>query len=111
MTVQRRDYGEVVRMAMQTIRSNKLRSGLTILGIVIGVAVVIMISSVVSGLSRNINQSVTEFGSNIIWAFRFDFFTFQRPSEEVRTRKELTEDDGAAMDGLPFVESVTTGVR
>jgi putative ABC transport system permease protein len=109
--LRRRDYGEAVRLALDTIRSNKMRSGLTVLGIVIGVAVVIMISSVVSGLRRNINASVTEFGSNIIWAYRFDFFTFTRPSEEMRTRKELTREDGDALAGLPGVDSVTSGVR
>jgi putative ABC transport system permease protein len=102
---------EVVRMALETIRSNKLRSGLTILGVVIGVAVVILISSVVNGLQHNINAQITEFGSNIVWAFRFDFFTFQRPSEEIRTRKELTKDDGEALKDLPYVEAVTEGVR
>jgi putative ABC transport system permease protein len=106
-----RGQGEVVRMALDTIRNNKLRSGLTILGVVIGVSVVILISSVVNGLQHNINASITEFGSNIVWAFRFDFFTFQRPTEEVRTRKELTKEDGEAMKGLPFVEAVTEGVR
>ncbi len=104
-------YGQIVRMALDTIRSNKLRSGLTVLGIVIGISTVIVISSVVNGLQHNIDASITEFGSNIIWAFRFDFFTFQRPSEEVRTRKELTKDDGEAMKDLPYVVAVTEGVR
>ncbi|HSE49290.1 MAG TPA: ABC transporter permease [Terriglobales bacterium] len=103
--------GEVVKMALDTIRANKLRSGLTILGVVIGVSVVILISSVVNGLQHNINASITEFGSNIVWAFRFDFFTFQRPSEEVRMRKELTKEDADALIGLPYVEAVTSGVR
>jgi putative ABC transport system permease protein len=102
---------EVMRMALDTIRGNKLRSGLTILGVVIGVAVVILISSVVNGLRYNINASITEFGSNVVWAFRFDFFTFQRPTEEIRLRKELTKDDGEAMKELPFVDAVTEGVR
>ena len=104
-------YGQIVRMAIDTIRSNKLRSGLTVLGIVIGVSVVILISSVVNGLQHNIDASITEFGSNIVWGFRFDFFTFQRPTEDIRTRRELTKDDGEAMKGLPYVVAVTEGVR
>jgi putative ABC transport system permease protein len=102
---------EVVRLALDTIRSNKLRSGLTVLGVVIGVSVVILISSVVNGLKHNIDASITEFGSNIVWAFRFDFFTFQRPTEEIRLRKELTKEDGEAMKDLPLVAAVTEGVR
>jgi putative ABC transport system permease protein len=109
--LQKRDYGEIVQMALDTIWSNKLRSFLTVLAIVIGIAAVITIASFVHGLSQDINASVEQFGTDIVWAFRFDFFTFGRPPEEVRTRKELTREDGEAMKLLPHAKYVSEGMR
>ncbi len=53
---------ESVHLALQTLRENKLRSGLTILGIVIGVTTVITISSVINGLNNRISDWVSQMG-------------------------------------------------
>jgi putative ABC transport system permease protein len=105
------EFREIVHMATNTIRGNKLRSSLTVLGIVIGVAVVIGVSSIGRGLDDNVREVVSSIGSNVIFAFHIEPFTFGRPTEEMRTRKELTYEDAIAIRELPHVAAVNAGVR
>src|ERR1700678_2432247 len=99
------DTREAIGMAMDTLRTNKLRSGLTMLGIMIGVTTVILISSVINGLSGNVNGLIKSLGSNVYWVFRFPVFG-ARPTAEMLARKQLTYDDAKAMRVLPHVVAV-----
>ncbi|HEY6489429.1 MAG: ABC transporter permease [Terracidiphilus sp.] len=101
------DSRESVRLALDTLRKNKLRSGLTILGISIGISTVILISSAINGLNTNIDQFIRSLGTNCLWVFRFEPFG-QRPTTAELNRKQLTYEDGMAMRQLPFVVAVDT---
>src|ERR1700760_1868899 len=96
------DQRESVKMALDTLRANKLRSSLTILGIVIGVMTVIAISSVINGLNSSVAGMVESMGTNVLWIFRFPVIGV-RPTTEMLARKQLTYDDMLAIGQLPHV--------
>ena len=99
---------ESVKMALDTLRTNKLRSGLTVLGIVIGVTTVITISSIINGLNNRVSDFVSSIGSNIIWVFHMPVIGV-RPTTEQLTRKKLTMEDVYALRMLPHVVAADGG--
>jgi putative ABC transport system permease protein len=103
--IRKDEFGEIVQMATDTIRSNKMRSSLTVLGIVIGVAMVIGVSSIGRGLDDNVRDVVASIGSNVIFAYHLEPFTFGRPTEEMRMRKKLTFEDAEAVSQLQHVKA------
>jgi putative ABC transport system permease protein len=88
---------ETLRMALDSVRSHKFRSFLTVLGIVIGVMTAITIASILTGLRQNIVSIIEEYGTNNIYAFHLS--TGPRTSEDrsERTRKPLTVADAEAI--------------
>jgi putative ABC transport system permease protein len=93
---------ESVKMALDTLKVNKVRSGLTILGIVIGVTTVITISSVINGVNNRVSDFVTSMGSNVFWVYHLPVMGVE-PTTEQLTRKKLTLDDVTALNTLPHV--------
>jgi putative ABC transport system permease protein len=104
------DTKETITMALDTLRANKLRSGLTILGIVIGVMTVIIISSVINGLNSSVSGLVESLGTNVIWVFRFPVIGV-RQTTEMLSRKQMTYEDAMAMKDLPHVLAVSPGLQ
>lgn len=89
---------EIVAMALDSLRSHKLRSFLTILGIVIGVMTVIGMVSVIQGLNKSFLSELQAAGSDIIIITKNDPVQMGRMSEEERVRKDLTMDDVRALE-------------
>ena len=63
--------GENSLMALETLRTNKVRSLLTVLGVVIGITTVIAVASILVGLDRDVQSSLDNFGANTLFIFKF----------------------------------------
>ncbi len=108
----RMHVGENSKMAFESVRDHKTRSFLTVLGVVIGVAAMIFVTSILVGLSRDIQGFLEDYGTNTLFVFRFDFsIRAGRMSAEERNRKPLTLGDAQAiLAECPHVKNVTVEV-
>ena len=89
----RSEFGENLNVAWDTLRAHKVRSSLTLLGIVIGVTSVISVASVIEGLNRFIQQKVEELGSGTSFISRFPVGTDPtRMPERIRIRRYIEYD-------------------
>src|SRR5512132_1087273 len=89
--------------ALESLSGNKLRSGLTVLGIVIGVAAVIAMLAVGQGAQASITGSISGIGTNLLFVFRGD------RADSVRNPKPITLGDAQAISDqfeAPSVEAV-----
>ena len=85
-------------MGLDTLWQHKLRSVLTILGVVIGTMTVIVIAAFVSGIDARVSKEIESFGTNSVYIYRFDpGFNFN-PTAEERMRKPLTYEDTLALE-------------
>jgi len=107
--MRRAEFEENMRAAVGTIRRNKLRSGLTMLGIVIGVTSVILVAGIVHGLNSYIGDKVKEIGAKVFFVARFPLFgPPDNWTEEIRQRKYLTFEDAVALrEQCPTVDIAT----
>jgi putative ABC transport system permease protein len=105
MKLIRSDIYENFKMGVQTLRANKLRSFLTVIGVMIGVITVMLIASIISGIDEQVKKEIESFGTRSIFIAKFDpGIRVGRLSREERMRKPLTYDDSLAIAALPAVE-------
>lgn len=101
-------------IALEQLRANKLRSGLTILGVVIGVATVMAMASIVQGIRDQIINTIEVAGPTTFYVMRFWSTTPLNPDalpKEVRIRPVLKPEDAEAISRLPDVRYAGTWVQ
>lgn len=106
------DVKESALMALDTLRTNKLRSALTILGVSVGVVTVIFMVSIIQGLNKAFADQIESLGSNTIFVSKFAPSFGRPPGPEEIHRKDLTMEDAEAMrTEAPSIAGVSPVVR
>src|SRR6267143_5044379 len=103
-------YGENLKQAMDTLRAHKMRSALTVFGVVLGVSVIMLVAALITGFDAQIQENIKQFGADTAFISRFEQGPHggRRPKDE-RERKPLTLADAQALqESCPAVKNVTT---
>jgi putative ABC transport system permease protein len=102
-------YGENLRQALDTLRSHKLRSALTVFGVVLGVSVIMLVAALLTGFDQKIQESVNQYGADTAFITKWDQGRHGGPPPlEEQQRKPLTMEDAKAIqDRCPAVKQVT----
>ena len=100
---------DAMAMALSSLRANKMRASLTILGVMIGVASVISLASIINGLDGAMDEEIDALGSNAIFITRYAFDVDRSQlSEEDRNRPPITSGEARAIvENCPSVDGVS----
>jgi putative ABC transport system permease protein len=102
---------ELFQFVGESVRSHRLRSGLTALGIGVGVTAVVLLTSIGAGLQQFMLAEFTQFGTNIIAINPGRSTTFGTPSGVFNSIRPLTIDDAEALQRVPFVIHAVPAVQ
>jgi len=99
---------ESLLLALDTLRTHKFRSFLTVLGLLIGTATVIVVTSLVAGLDKQLVDVAEQFGTRTLWVYKLQIGSPHRLTTEERLRKPLTYEDALALGReSPSTEAVS----
>ncbi len=104
---------EPAAVALQTIRAHKLRTFLTLLGVILSVTTLIVVISLIEGTNRYIADRVANMGANVFLLNRFGIITdAQQFAKALRRNKNITWDDYEALrDGMKLAQNVGVETR
>ena len=112
MTVRHGIFREIFAMAFDSLRTHKLRSFLTLLGIMIGVMTVIGMVSIIEGLNKSFIKELESAGSDLIMLYKNNPVQMGQLTEEERQRKDLTYEDAKAIEqGASLIKAVTANLH
>lgn len=94
--------GETALLALDTLRANKLRSGLTVLGIVIGITSIVGMTSLIRGFDQSMQDTMRQLGPNTIFIAKFSAISLSSGASfvEMARRPNITVDDAQAIEKL-----------
>jgi putative ABC transport system permease protein len=105
-------YGENLKQALDTLRTHKMRSALTVFGVVLGVSVIMLVAGLINGFDQTIQEQINQFGSDTAFISKWDQGRHGNPPLEERQRKPLTlEDQRAILESCQDVKSVTAFIE
>jgi len=104
---------EPMLIALETLRAHKLRSFLTLLGVILSVSTLIVVVSMVEGANKYVSDKVANFGSNVFLVMRFPLINSQEQFVKLaRTNKNITwEDYEYVRDNMRLAKAVGLEVR
>ncbi len=106
-----RAVGENLALALDTLRTHKFRSFLTVLGVLIGTTTVIAVASIIAGLDAQLVQMAEQYGTNVFWIYKLQLGTPHRLTREERLRKPLSYEDAKAIkEQCPAVDEVSVAL-
>jgi putative ABC transport system permease protein len=91
---------EAARIAWAALGANKLRAGLTTLGIVIGILTVTLMATAIDGLNRAFKRGIAVVGADVLFIQRFSWFSNEEEWRMSRNRRELTLSDARGVERL-----------
>ena len=104
-------FKDLLSFISHSVLSHRLRSSLTSLGIGIGVAAVVLLTSIGEGLHEYMLTQFTQFGTHIVAINPGKSTTFGTPAGVFNTQRPLTIDDAEALKRVPFVENTVPAVQ